>query len=235
MKFQFGFFKRIAVSLKNNKRLMNVAAIVSSAVFVALAILTLIASRGEALVPVSKVAVIVAGISMFLISAEILLFAFVFGEEVPNFFCYDAARGKNLPVSALTPELIGRRMDAYTMRIAKNKGQLWLPGYLEKCDFGGKEAFRPAVAYKMLLDLAAVDSENGWKCFTAAVPATVKWITDTLAPYEPQMMKDVWFIKMKFSNDPEKIRDCLVRNRPYLQKRMAAYVTQNIQKFRGVK
>lgn len=222
-------------AFRGKKGIWNLLAIGAAVVFVVLAILTFVGAGNDALVPFAKVLVVLSGVLMLAVAAEILLFLFVFGEDVPNFFCYDATRGKNIPVSALTPEWVGRRMDVYLGRIAKNKGQLWLPGHLEKCDFGADGAFRPVTAYKMLIDLAAIDSENGWRCFCAAAPATVKWIADALASCEPQMMKDVLYIKAKFPNDTGKIRDCLLRNRAYLQKRMMTYVVEHIQQFRGVR
>ena len=224
------------LSLFRGKRgAVRIVAVVFAVGLLVLSVLTFIGVGNEVLIPLSKVMTVVMGVLMIALAAEIVLLALLLGEDPPNFFLYDASRKANLPTSQLSEELVSRRMDAYLSRIAKNKGQLWLPGYLERCNFGAEGQFRTVTAYKMLLDLAEVDSDGGWRCFSAAAPATVQWIADALRDVEPQMMKDVLLIKTKFGGDPARIRACLVRNAPYLKKRMSAYVAANIASFRGMK
>lgn len=214
---------------------IRIAAVISAAILLVLAILTFIGAGNEALIPLSKVMTVMMGVFMIALGAELVLLSALIFTDAPNFFLYDAEQNTNLSASQLTEELVSRRMDVYFARIAKNKGQLWLPGYLERCDFGAAGQFRPVAAYKMLLDLAEVDSDGGWRCFSAATPATVEWIADALRNEEPRMMQDVLLIKKKFGGDPTKIRACLVRNAPYLKKRMTAYVSAHLASFREVK
>ena len=202
---------------------------------VVLAVGLFISAGGDTVLPAGRTLLVISGIVLLLIAVQLVLLFFVFGEDTPNFFRYDAAMGRNIPVEKLTPEIVGARMDQYFSRIAESKGQLWLPGYLEKCNFGEGGRFRTVAAYKMLLDLAEVDSEGGWKCFSACAPATVQWIANALHTVEPAMMKDVLFIKAKFGADPSKIRACLKKNEAYLRQRMTHYVVSNIKLFDGVK
>lgn len=213
----------------------NIVGAIFALIAVVLAIGVFISAGGDGVVPAGRVLLVISGIVLLLIAAQLVLLFFVFGEDTPNFFRYDASTGRNLPVEKLTPEIVSARMDAYFSRIAQSKGQLWLPGYLEKCSFGENGLFRTVAAYKMLLDLAEVDSEGGWKCFSACSPATVQWIADALRAVEPAMMKDVLFIKSKFGADPSKIRACLKKNEAYLRGRMTHYVVSNIKLFDGVK
>ncbi len=192
-------------------------------------------SAGGASLPSARVLIVISGVALLLIAVQLVLYFFVVGEDTPNFFRYDPAVGRNLPVERVTPETVNARMDAYFSRIVKSKGQLWLPGYLEKCSFDETPALRTVAAYKMLLDLAVIDSEGGWKCFVSCSLATVQWIVDALKGEEPAMMKDVLFIKMKFGADPTRIRACLKKNEPYLRLRMTQYVVSNIKLFDGVK
>lgn len=216
-------------------KVRNIALTVLAVVLLVLAIVVFVNAGNDTLIPFSKAVTVILGILLLALAAEFLLLFIFFGEDTPNFFLYDGTRGKNIPASHLTPEHVSRRMDAYFARIAKSKGQLWLPGYLEQCDFGAEDQFRPIAAYKMLLDLAEVDSEGGWRCFCASSPATVDWIAASLREYEPHMMKDIVFIKTKFGTDPSKIRECLTRNAPYLKKRMVACVLTNLEDFKGIK
>ena len=227
--------EKIQDCFRGKAGIVRIVALLLALLLLVLAVLTFLSVGKPALVTFSKIVAVFMGILMIALGAELVLLAFAFGEDTPNFFLYDVARGRNLPVSQLTAEGISRRMDAYFSRFVKNKGQLWLPGYLEKCDFGRNAEFRPIAAYKMLLDLAEINSDGGWRCFSASSPATVQWIADSLRAYEPQMMKDVLYIKAKFGADPSKIRDCLLRNAPYLRKRMTAYFTENLAAFRGMK
>lgn len=224
------------LSLFRGKRgAVRIVAVALAVGLFVLAVLTFIGAGNEVLIPLSKVMTVLMGIFMLALGTEIVLIAFLLGEDAPNFFLYDASRKANLPASQLSEELVSKRMDVYLSRIAKNKGQLWLPGYLERCDFGAEGQFRTVAAYKILLDLAEVDSDGGWRCFSSAAPATVAWIADALQAVEPQMMKDVLLIKTKFGGDPTRIRACLVRNVPYLRKRMTAYVSAHLASFRGIR
>lgn len=216
-------------------KVRNVATLVLAVVLVVLSILVFVTAGNDGMVPFSKVVAVLLGILLLLLAAEFVLLFFVFGEDEPNFFLYDGTIGKNVPVSRLTADAVSRRMDLYLSRVSRNKGQLWLPGFLSQCDFGPEDQFREVTAYKMLLDLAEVDSEGGWRCFCSSAPATVQWIADSLRAVEPQMMKDVLFIKTRFSTDPSKIRACLTKNAPYLKKRMLLYVTEHLEDFRGIK
>ena len=214
--------------------LRNLGAAILALVLLVLAIVVFVNAGNDNLIPFSKFITVVLGILLIALGAELVLLSFVFGEDTPNFFLYEAGLGKNISEKDLTSEIVSRRMDEYFTRIAENKGQLWLPGYVEKCDFGAEGQFRAVSAYKMLLDLAEVDSEGGWRCFCACSPATVQWIADSLKEYEPHMMKDILFIKTKFGTDPSKIRDCLLRNAPYLKRRMVACVMGQLEAFHGI-
>ena len=216
-------------------KIRNIATLVLTVILIVLAVLVFVTAGHDGMLPFSRVLAVVLGVLVLLLAVEFVLFFFVFGEDVPNFFLYDGTMGKNMPLSRLTADTVSRRMDAYLGRVSKNKGQLWLPGFLAQCDLGPNGQFRELTAYKMLLDLAEVDSEGGWRCFCSSVPATVQWIADSLRTLEPMMMRDVMMIKTRFSTDPSKIRACLVKNAPYLKKRMLLYVTEHLDDFRGIR
>ena len=213
----------------------KLAMAIISLVMVVLAIVVFVtAGVNDRLVPFSKAVTVIIGLLLLVSATGIVLLTFVFGEETPNFFLYDGAIGRNVPVAKLNGELINARLEEYVSRIAENKGQLWLPEHIQQCDFGAEKQFAPAVAYKMLVDLAEIDSEGGWKCFCASSQSTVQWIADALLPFEPNMTKDLLIIKTRFDSDPSKIRGFLVGNVKYLRGRMEKYVVDSLDRFDGI-
>ena len=213
----------------------KLAMAIISLVMVILAIVVFItAGVNDRLVPFSKAVTVVIGLLLLVSAAGIVLLTFVFGEETPNFFLYDGAIGRNVPVAKLNGELINARLEEYVSRIAENKGQLWLPEHIQQCDFGAEKQFAPAVAYKMLVDLAEIDSEGGWKCFCASSQSTVQWIADALLPFEPNMTKDLLAVKARFGNDPAKVRGFVMHNLKYLRARAVQYAVKSIGYFDNV-
>ena len=152
-------------------------------------------------------------------------------EKGRNFFLVDRRSGRAINPAELTYESVSASMDHFFAGAVQNKGQLWLPGTLKKCNFGAKGEFRAIAAYKMLIDLADADTDGGWRCFCACPAETVQWIVGALNALEPGMMRDLQIIKARFSSDPSKIRTLLTRNAPYLKKRALLYVTEHLKDF----
>ena len=152
-------------------------------------------------------------------------------EKGKNFFLVDRRSGRAINPAELTYESVSASMDHFFAGAVQNKGQLWLPGALTKCNFGAKGEFRAIAAYKMLIDLADADTDGGWRCFCACPTDTVVWIVGALNGAEPNMMHDLQIIKARFSSDPSKIRTLLTRNAPYLKKRALLYVTEHLKDF----
>ena len=219
--------------LRGRLGILRIAATAVAVLFVVLSVFAFLSAAREGRILFSRIVTVIGGVLMIAVAVELLLIVYTLGGGKPNFFLYDAEKRKRLPTSALTPELVSRRMDAYIARIARSKGQLWLPGYLETCDFGAKGEFRPITAYKMLLDLAETNTDGAWRCFCASSPDTVRWIVESLRAYEPRMMQDVLRIKLQSGADPTRIRECLLRNAGYLRRRMVAYVADHLRDFDG--
>jgi hypothetical protein len=152
-------------------------------------------------------------------------------EKGKNFFLVDRRSGRPISPAELTYESVSASMDYFFSGAVQNKGQLWLPGSLTKCNFGAKGQFKAIAAYKMLIDLADADTDGGWRCFCACPAETVHWIVGALNEIEPGMMRDLQIIKARFSGDPSKIRDLLTRNATYLKKRAMLYVTEHLKEF----
>ena len=152
-------------------------------------------------------------------------------EKGKNFFLVDRRSGRAIAPAELTYESVSASMDYFFSGAVQNKGQLWLPGSLSKCNFGANGQFRAIAAYKMLIDLADADTDGGWRCFCACPSETVQWIVGALNALEPGMMRDLQIIKARFSGDPSKIRTLLTRNAIYLKKRALLYVTEHLKEF----
>ena len=150
------------------------------------------------------------------------------GTVKPNYFLYDARTKKNVPLQKLTPQVINNRMNRYFAEFAPSEGKLWTDGILEDPELDMSDAFRPVVSYKLLLDLAVMDQEKGWKCFEIATDATVDFICCGIEMNgEDEIAKNLRLMKAVQPFNVKYVRDYLINNKAYLQAKMFRYVRDN--------
>lgn len=152
------------------------------------------------------------------------------GGETPNFFLFNESKKVNIPVEELSDKRINEKMMEYFSDFASSEGKLWTGNILENSEI--ESHFKPAVAYKLLYDLAVIDKEAGWKCFGLASVATVEFIALALEQNGDVDMAGYirQFKQMHTLNIPQ-FREFIVSNKDYLGLRLCSYVRENIGRF----
>ena len=154
----------------------------------------------------------------------------------PNFFLYDPKSARNIPESELDFERINSRMSYFMTTLSTSLEKLWADNALDARPekFGVKEIYKPLAAYKMLYDLAEIDRPEGWQLFLTASPDAIRTLTNALLLNGEDAMVQT-LIKAyngaSGSEDYEWISDFLKGNKPYLSRRMTAYVRKNLEWF----
>ena len=153
-------------------------------------------------------------------------------DRKQNYFLYSYQSKRNIPVQKLTFQIVNSRMNRYLSGYASSEGKIWTERVLDNPYLEMNDVFKPLVAYKLLFDLAEYDSDNGWKLFEIASVETVDFICKGL-----EMNNDKEFastlrqVKASKPLNLKFVRDYLVKNKKYMQKRMFVYVYDNIQSF----
>ena len=179
-----------------------------------------------------KVIVIIISVLCALISAELAYMFFIESDSTPNYFLYNPQTKRNIPVQKMTFQLINSRMNRYLSGFAASEGKLWTDRVLDDPYLEMEEKFRPAVAYKLLYDLAEKDAEQGWKCFEVASAETVEFLCASLElNYDTDMARTLRQMKNSPSLNLKYVRDYIVKNRNYLKSKLCHYIYDNIQSF----
>lgn len=147
-----------------------------------------------------------------------------------NYFLYDSAAKKNVPVQKLNFAVVNARTGRYLSHFAASEGKIWNDRVLDSADIDPE--FKPLVAYKLLFSLADKDAENGWKCLENASSKTIVFICEALnANSDLEFSNNFGKMMAEKPLNMPMIRDYLVRNKKYMQNRMLKYVTENIELF----
>lgn len=179
-----------------------------------------------------------AAVSVFCILIGLCLLAFLYlGRDTdPNFFLYDPKSGRNISEQDLDFDRINSRMGYFMTTLTTSVEKLWTENALNTNPerFGVNEIYRPLAAYKMLYDLAEIDTPEGWRLFLSASPATITTLTDALNRVGENEMS-ASLIKAYNSastvDDYGWLRDFITGNKPYLSRRMTGYVRKNLEWF----
>ena len=179
-----------------------------------------------------RIILIIIAVLALALSGELGYFTFLLIDKNPNYFLYNSKAKRNISVQKLTFGIVNSRMNRYLSGYATSEGKIWNERVLDNPYLEMDEQFKPLVAYKLLFGLAEKDAEAGWKCLENASDDTVLFICNGLrangdnefaATIESLMTQKPVNIKM--------LRDYLVRNIKYIQKKMLKYVCDNVDKF----
>ena len=217
----------------NQNRLKMVLGIVSAALLV-LAILLLVFSLTLIKTTATRVVMIIAAVLAFVMAALLAYLMLLANDARPNYFLYDSQLKRNIPVQKLTFETVNIRMNRCLSGYGKSIGKIWTDRILENPSLDMNDEFKPLVAYKLLYDLAAHDSDNAWKCFEYASYETVDFIGNALEMNGDNEMADCLRQMKSGLNvkcDIKYVRDYVVSNIDYLKARMFRYVRDNIDQF----
>ena len=179
-----------------------------------------------------KVLLFVAAAVVLLLAAELFYLSMMSKTVKPNFFLYNPSTNSNASLATLTFEVANAKMNKYLARFATSEGKYWTDKVLEEQAAAIGEAFKPLVAYKLLYDIAEIDSEAGWKCFLLASEETVGYVADGVAQNgDVQLADALRQLKAAKPINMKQARDFLVGNKKYIKKKFFKYVIDNIDKF----
>ena len=213
---------------KTLKLIFAIVGIVFAVIAITLLLVGILALNNTLL----KVLVIIISALCFLIAGELIFLFFIQTDSAPNYFLYNRETKRNIPVQKLTFQMINGRMNRYLSNFAVSEGKLWTDRVLENPPKEMDDKFKPAVAYKLLYDLAEKDVEQGWKCFEIASDETVEFICTSLEMNQDyDMAKTLRFMKDSKPLNLKYARDYIVKNRNYLKSKLCRYIYDNIQLF----
>ena len=183
-----------------------------------------------------KVCLAIISILCVLMGVGLLFCLYLGRDNDPNFFLYDTKTGRNIPESQLTFERINSRMGYFMTTLSTSLEKLWSDNALDSKPekFGVNEIYKPLAAYKMVYDLAEIDRPEGWRLFLNASPAALTTLTDALLMNGEDAMANPLIKAYNTASsidDYEWLRDFLKGNKPYISRRMTAYVRKNLEWF----
>ncbi len=213
---------------------INLLLICASAFFALLAIVLLVVGIAYDRGTFTKIMMILGSLVVLAFAAEIA-YLFVLSRKVkPNYFLFNSDFNYNMSVEKLTFEKIDGRMKKYMSGFAPSEGKLWTGRILDDPAVKSKVTpeFHTLLSYKLLYDLAQIDSEAGWKCFAAASDSTVSYIASGVAKNgDSDMAKTLVSLKSSKPTDLRITRDFLVGNKKYIKKKIVKFVKNNINTF----
>ncbi len=213
------------------KLLFGALAVVFAVVAIALLLVGILAVQFDE-AAVVKVLVIVIAVICFVIAAEMVYMFLIESDSAPNYFLYNAQTKRNIPVQKLSFQMINSRMNRYLSGYAPSEGKLWTERIFDNPYLEMDDKFKPAVAYKLLYDLAERDSEQGWNCFEIASEETVEFLCSALdMNYDSDMARTLRQMKNATPLNLKSVRDYVVKNRNYLKSKLCHYIYDNIQLF----
>ena len=184
-------------------------------------------------VPYKTVLTIIMAVLMAVLTLLIVFYLLLTRDVEPNFFLFDRAKKRNIPVEELTFTIVNERMSFYLTMVCESAEQLWEEDVLERDRLlGQRRVYRPLLAYKMLYDLADKDIAKYWDLLICAKPETVNSLCGALEQGgEREMVKAFRFIMENYRDKPEKIKDFVCCNSRYIRGRMLGYIKKNIEYF----
>jgi hypothetical protein len=213
------------------KMLLGVAAIVFAVLFVALLLVGIFAITADS-VKFVKVLVIIISVLCLLIALELGYMFMIESQSAPNYFLFNSQTKRNIPVQKLSFQIINGRMNRFLAGYASSEGKIWTENILGNPYLEMEDKFKPAVAYKLLYDLAERDNEQAWACFEETSVETVEFLCASLELNNDFEMarslrqsKNTQPINMKY------VRDYIVTNRNYLKSKLCHYIYDNIWLF----
>ena len=205
---------------------------IGSAVFAIVGIVLFILGIALDITALPRTFVLISAVLSILLAAEGGYLLFLMQDTKQNYFLYNYQTKRNIPVQKLTFQTVNGRMNRYLSGYASSEGKIWTDRVFDNPYLEMNDNFKPLVAYKLLFDLAEFDSENGWKCFDIASEETVDFICKGLEMNnDGELAKTLRQVKASKPLNLKFVRDYLVKNKKYLQKKMFIYVYDNIQSF----
>ena len=184
---------------------------------------------------------VIIGILMLILSGLCVAYLFLVRDKDPNFFLFDRAKKKNMPLSKLTFTTVNERMNFLETVVCSSVEELWTKNILENAELGYRNVYRPLLAYKMIYDVADLDVESQWNLLYNVPSSVLSALCRAL-----EEGGDAEFAKM-LHNAVEKYQECkdnaqkearaakirefVCKNMSYLRGRIMQYVKKNVELF----
>jgi hypothetical protein len=217
----------------SKQKIMNIlywAAAISIAV---LAIIVMIFSFGDKVGGFSAVIMFICSFLLLALSGMIIYFGYLSRDVEPNFFLYDKEKKKNIDIEELDFNRVYDKMNLYFAMNVDSLASLWQGNFLERKNFfGEEEVYRTVVVYKMIFDLTEKDEADAYDMFGRCPRAVIAQICNTLThSQDSQLAQKLLQIRNSYNGDYTFMRDFLIGNRRYIQKKVLTFVKTNIDKF----
>jgi hypothetical protein len=214
------------------KRIPMIMAVVACVSLVG-ALLLLAIAVPHANATYKRVLEVIISILLIAMSGLIGYYLWLTKDSEPNFFLFDRARKRNIPVEELTFKTVNERMNVYLSRVSDSVEALWQEDVLEnERKLGFRKVYRPLLAYKMLYDLGDKNVDDYWDLLLKASPETIDSICGALTQGgEAEMVKAFRFIMANYRENPAKIKDFIIGNLRYIRGRMMGYIKKHIELF----
>lgn len=150
-----------------------------------------------------------------------------------NYFLYDAKKGESLPVTALNAERVRQGVDRYLADYQDDLLSLWedIPRDL-RARLERKEAFRPLVAYRLLLALSECDGADAQVIFAGADDRAVGYLCRAIRDNGDEDMADYIFeMKKNIERDYARVGTFFRKNHRCFEERMLRFVKRHINEF----
>ncbi|MBP3369942.1 MAG: hypothetical protein J6L85_04235 [Clostridia bacterium] len=179
-----------------------------------------------------KVVLIIISVLSLVLAAELGYFTYLLIDKNPNYFLYNSKTKRNISVQKLTFQIVNSRMNRFLSSYAASEGKIWNDRVLDDPYLEMEAQFKPLVAYKLLFGLAEKDAEAGWRCLENASDETVLFICSGLrANGDTEFASTIEKLMSEKPVNIKMLRDYLVRNIKYMQKKMLRYVVENVDDF----
>lgn len=216
-----------------NKKALSIALYVVAAILLILVIDLFVMFGTIAQSALQKTLIVICIVLIVFIAAMLVYGASLLKEREPNYFLFDRALNKNIPVQSLTFKIVNDKMNRYIAEIKEDDASLWRDNVLDRPEKLGTPAeFRIVLAYKMLYDLADIDDEKHWLIFHTWGKDAVQSVAEAVKLNgDAEMASTLLYLRDSFNGDITNIRDFLVNNKPYIQRKMLVFVRNNIELF----
>ncbi len=216
---------------ENLKKIFKITCIAMAVIAVIILVVGLLAIDWDEM-PIVKIMTIIIAVLCGALAAEFGYMYHIENEVKPNYFLYDPETNKNMPLQKMTFDVINRRMGRYLSTYAQSEGRIWTDRVLDNPQLVMEDKFKPAVAYKLLFNLAEKDVDAGWRCFELASVETVEFLCAALdSNGDTEIARTLRHLKHSTPVNVKYVRDYLVSNKAYLRTKLCNYVYDNINRF----
>ena len=217
--------------MKQNKFLSEHAKHVASACAVLALILFIPAAISKSM---GLSAFLYTVIALLLISGGIVMYmAHRIKGDRANYFLYDHRREEMQPKEALCFELVNEGVERYLSSYVEDVLELWteIPKKL-RIQLDGDAAFRPLIAYRMLLELSKREPEEILVCFEEASERIVAYLCLAIKEGGDKEMADYIFeLKRYIERECKHVPVFFRKNRRGFQDRMLRYAERHMSEF----